>query len=137
LPRCKSAIKSQDFCNVNLKTFASTFYVGRKTGGVKIELKKFILLGIILVIGVIGLPYILPVPMPALPIQLKVASTALSTAGAVCQFSALYFDAGANVLYGIVTGGGLVDGVQQGTSWLQNGMSTNQWGPANPYNCPP
>jgi len=102
------------------------------------ELKKLVLLATVLVIAVTALPYFFPVlPVPALPIQFKVTSTALSTAGGVCRFSALYFDAGANILYGIVTGGGLADGAQQGVSWLQNGMSTNQWGPANPYNCPP
>ena len=101
------------------------------------RLKKLVLLGIALIVAVIALPYILPVPMPNLPAQFKVTSATLSTRGSVCRFSALYFDAGTNVLYGIVTGGGLVDGVQQGVGWLQNGMSTNQWGLANPYNCPP
>jgi len=102
---------------------------------VKRELKKFVLLGLVLVVAAMALPFLHVLPVPVFPMQFKVTSTALSTAGGVCRFSALYFDAGFSVLTGMA--GGFTGGAAGGVGWLGNGVATNQWGPANPYNCPP
>jgi hypothetical protein len=101
---------------------------------VKTAMKKLITLGVMLALIVTIFANIQVVPIPMGP---KFKSPVLSTRGNICRFSALYFDAGASILQGIVGGGNLGQGVGSGVGWLQNGMSTNQWGPANPYNCPP
>ena len=89
-------------------------------------MSKIVLMGVILVLTltVLGTAHVVP-------------EAHASTRGNICRFSALYFNVGTSEIYGILKSGSLTGGVQSGVGWLQNGISTNNWGPLDPYNCPP
>jgi hypothetical protein len=89
-------------------------------------LNKIVLMGLILVLTltVLGASQVVP-------------EAHASTRGDICRYSALYFDVGTGEISGIIQDGSLTGGIQSGVDWLQNGISTNNWGLLNPYNCPP
>ena len=90
-------------------------------------MKKTILVGVILILVATVLAN-----MRALP------EVHASTRGDICRFSAAYVNVGVGMLGGIVTSGGdLAGGVLGGVDVVRNGAATGNWGPADPYRCPP
>lgn len=99
-----------------------------------------VVIGLILIVAVTVLPQFMPVP--AIPMQFKVSSISLSTAGSVCRFSAAYVNVGTAVLAGVVSaasGGaaGLIYAGAAAGAYAAGQTATGYGWPANPNNCPP